>query len=109
RDSSFLTHVPRPRLHLLSLHDALPICAPRAVGSHVRIDGDAHRRTDRLAQLALSPDGKLLAVANGHSDSVSLVDTARSLPSGLRSEEHTSELQSRSDIVCRLLLEKKKQ
>src|SRR2546428_3215568 len=26
-----------------------------------------------------------------------------------RSEEHTSELQSRSDIVCRLLLEKKKQ
>src|SRR5206468_12547012 len=28
---------------------------------------------------------------------------------GHRSEEHTSELQSRSDIVCRLLLEKKKQ
>src|SRR2546428_9279200 len=27
--------------------------------------------------------------------------------SGLRSEEHTSELQSRSDLVCRLLLEKK--
>src|SRR5712664_4514810 len=28
---------------------------------------------------------------------------------GARSEEHTSELQSRSDLVCRLLLEKKKQ
>src|SRR5206468_11913230 len=28
--------------------------------------------------------------------------------SGARSEEHTSELQSRSDLVCRLLLEKKK-
>src|SRR5260221_2298592 len=28
---------------------------------------------------------------------------------GLRSEEHTSELQSHSDLVCRLLLEKKKQ
>ena len=28
--------------------------------------------------------------------------------SGIRSEEHTSELQSRSDLVCRLLLEKKK-
>src|SRR5216683_6492389 len=27
---------------------------------------------------------------------------------GARSEEHTSELQSRSDLVCRLLLEKKK-
>src|SRR5438105_12095329 len=31
------------------------------------------------------------------------------LPSGSRSEEHTSELQSRVDLVCRLLLEKKKQ
>src|SRR5712664_4505886 len=30
------------------------------------------------------------------------------LESGGRSEEHTSELQSRSDLVCRLLLEKKK-
>src|SRR2546421_8313116 len=30
------------------------------------------------------------------------------LARGDRSEEHTSELQSRSDIVCRLLLEKKK-
>src|SRR6478672_6866514 len=30
------------------------------------------------------------------------------LPSAARSEEHTSELQSRSDLVCRLLLEKKK-
>src|SRR5206468_11357798 len=29
-------------------------------------------------------------------------------PAYLRSEEHTSELQSRSDLVCRLLLEKKK-
>src|SRR5690349_23992728 len=29
-------------------------------------------------------------------------------PSGVRSEEHTSELQSRRDLVCRLLLEKKK-
>src|SRR5260221_4340785 len=30
------------------------------------------------------------------------------LMSNLRSEEHTSELQSHSDLVCRLLLEKKK-
>src|SRR5437868_12349092 len=40
----------------------------------------------------------------------SLVATirARALsPSGVRSEEHTSELQSRFDLVCRLLLEKK--
>src|SRR6516165_11584810 len=30
------------------------------------------------------------------------------LPAGFRSEEHTSELQSQSNLVCRLLLEKKK-
>src|SRR2546428_9756408 len=33
---------------------------------------------------------------------------ATAAPSPTRSEEHTSELQSRSDLVCRLLLEKKK-
>src|SRR5437868_10867006 len=33
---------------------------------------------------------------------------ARCMPRGMRSEEHTSELQSRFDLVCRLLLEKKK-
>src|SRR2546428_4738539 len=35
-------------------------------------------------------------------------DSARGAPPAGRSEEHTSELQSRSDLVCRLLLEKKK-
>src|SRR5207302_9889343 len=35
--------------------------------------------------------------------------SSRALPKGkLRSEEHTSELQSRENLVCRLLLEKKK-
>src|SRR5438874_12485383 len=36
------------------------------------------------------------------------VFAARRIPRGTRSEEHTSELQSRRDLVCRLLLEKKK-
>src|SRR5947207_10790576 len=35
--------------------------------------------------------------------------SARPLRSNIRSEEHTSELQSHSDLVCRLLLEKKKE
>src|SRR5438067_5949364 len=39
--------------------------------------------------------------AKGHAE-----DPGRDLPH--RSEEHTSELQSRFDLVCRLLLEKKK-
>src|SRR5690349_22842135 len=37
-----------------------------------------------------------------------LVYSAHDYPGSVRSEEHTSELQSRRDLVCRLLLEKKK-
>src|SRR5690606_39626397 len=37
-----------------------------------------------------------------------LFTTASRGPGALRSEEHTSELQSRENLVCRLLLEKKK-
>src|SRR5438132_13952882 len=36
------------------------------------------------------------------------LDEDELLPPVIRSEEHTSELQSHSDLVCRLLLEKKK-
>src|SRR5690349_23979753 len=39
---------------------------------------------------------------------VALKDGTRLVPDPIRSEEHTSELQSRRDLVCRLLLEKKK-
>ena len=38
----------------------------------------------------------------------SLFEAEEKNAEGFRSEEHTSELQSRSDLVCRLLLEKKK-
>src|SRR2546421_6005084 len=42
-------------------------------------------------------------------NTVTLTLTPGEQPGGpVRSEEHTSELQSRSDLVCRLLLEKKK-
>src|SRR5438034_3769592 len=39
---------------------------------------------------------------------VAIVSIGTSLAESQRSEEHTSELQSHSDLVCRLLLEKKK-
>src|SRR2546430_11581964 len=39
---------------------------------------------------------------------VGIVGDARDITRRLRSEEHTSELQSQSNLVCRLLLEKKK-
>src|SRR3712207_6986978 len=62
-----------------------------------------HRRAARhLSQL------QLWSVA--HSASRGVAGTWRSLPASWtgRSEEHTSELQSRQYLVCRLLLEKKK-
>src|SRR5438874_13446014 len=39
---------------------------------------------------------------------ISTIDPGPPRPARTRSEEHTSELQSRRDLVCRLLLEKKK-
>src|SRR5438132_8016607 len=65
-------------IYTLSLHDALPIC---------RIEIDP---SSRLGSLVVSRG------------------TGRRLWASDRSEEHTSELQSHSDLVCRLLLEKKK-
>src|SRR5438874_10205570 len=50
---------------------------------------------------------QLLIVNRSRQRSPNLCTSDRIL-AGLRSEEHTSELQSRRDLVCRLLLEKKK-
>src|SRR2546428_10270687 len=46
--------------------------------------------------------------SQGASELVPFERTLGGLEEAPRSEEHTSELQSRSDLVCRLLLEKKK-
>src|SRR5690625_5984369 len=43
-----------------------------------------------------------------HREEVDLEDVSETLINAVRSEEHTSELQSRGHLVCRLLLEKKK-
>src|SRR2546421_11532168 len=77
----FFNDTATTEIYTLSLHDALPIS---------RAGGAGRRRRLRGGQLGRSPG---LAGADGRDR---------------RSEEHTSELQSRSDLVCRLLLEKKK-
>src|SRR5438270_9946918 len=70
-------------IYTLSLHDALPISTGehRVVDVHVRVPGiqPVDERRLRACRRAAT-----------------------------RSEEHTSELQSQSNLVCRLLLEKKK-
>src|SRR5207249_10109812 len=50
----------------------------------------------------------VFAVREGRSSHQAPVGNQRRFLCGVRSEEHTSELQSRFDLVCRLLLEKKK-
>src|SRR5207249_6270014 len=81
--SSFFFHPTATSvIYTLSLHDALPIC-PRT-GSPPASPGPARTAASRRSG---RPDRRDAAV---------------------RSEEHTSELQSRFDLVCRLLLEKKK-
>src|SRR3989475_13024119 len=59
----------------------------------------ANRRLDRAARAE-----RVAVVALGAADA----EPVGVLPEDLRSEEHTSELQSQSNLVCRLLLEKKK-
>src|SRR5436190_15519411 len=68
----------------------------------------------KLVQLARHPRTHRLGVrvrAVGKLDLLpdSVVAAIREAEEATRSEEHTSELQSHSDLVCRLLLEKKKQ
>src|SRR5438034_8398022 len=87
-------------LYTLSLHDALPICAMRGRAR----DGEVGLRP-RKRQLD-RPAFALGVALPGRQRGGRLRLPAVCL--GLRSEEHTSELQSHSDLVCRLLLEKKK-
>src|SRR3712207_7020090 len=56
----------------------------------------------------LEGDRDEVGLAGDHAALVGAVHAAVDAAQGLRSEEHTSELQSRQYLVCRLLLEKKK-
>src|SRR5207253_10990064 len=87
----FFFTAPTPtQVYTLSLHDALPISSKRKA-KYCR----PRSRTSHDASTAASPTSWV---------SRSMV----MLAAVLRSEEHTSELQSRGQHVCRLLLEKKK-
>src|SRR5688572_32302549 len=74
----FFNDTATTEIYTLSLHDALPIYEGR-------VTSDARRGRPGESEIG-----------------------GLAIPNGQRSEEHTSELQSQSNLVCRLLLEKKK-
>src|SRR2546429_5993769 len=80
----FFNDTATTEIYTLSLHDALPIC-----------DADA---AERLVTTYQSRAYRLAVGITANAEDAEEV----------RSEEHTSELQSRLHLVCRLLLEKKK-
>src|SRR5215475_16233021 len=75
----FFNDTATTEIYTLSLHDALPICRPN--GRTLSSADNAEARHEPKPSASRTVD---------------------------RSEEHTSELQSRENLVCRLLLEKKK-
>src|SRR5690606_40125875 len=93
-----------PDIYTLSLHDALPISRVRPSG---RGSAPDRPRTDR----ARCPGRPRRARRSGRRSGSARAPLRRGGEPGRardRSEEHTSELQSRENLVCRLLLEKKK-
>src|SRR3712207_7383524 len=97
----FFNDTATTEIYTLSLHDALPISAKNA---DERL---AHRRLTVL-ELAERLGNVAEACRRGGIDRASFYDWKRWVQLEGRSEEHTSELQSRQYLVCRLLLEKKK-
>src|SRR5699024_12605983 len=87
RSSFFFSCSAHPRDLHSSLHDALPISA----SSMVAVMRQPSQEHPQQPSAATQPPSQHHATPTG------------------RSEEHTSELQSRFDLVCRLLLEKKKE
>src|SRR5699024_12803728 len=104
---AILTSVMSPTtIYTLSLHDALPICEGKAAADALgRWTGG---QAGYGARPVPNPGGAGTVLAEHPDEAATLRRMVAWMAEG-RSEEHTSELQSRFDLVCRLLLEKKKQ
>src|SRR3989442_15763508 len=86
----FFNDTATTEIYTLSLHDALPISA--GAGAVMAIRSTSRGRIPEMDGLRALAIGAVMIEHFGNA----------------RSEEHTSELQSRPHLVCRLLLEKKK-
>src|SRR5206468_13136455 len=93
----------------LSLHDALPILDPESNFIILEQLAQARDQTTWDALMAPALEQLNCQVIQSTSDEAPGLLAYVEHYLEARSEEHTSELQSRSDLVCRLLLEKKKE
>src|SRR5688572_32472168 len=93
---SFFNDTATTEIYTLSLHDALPIC-----------EGVAEEILNSLSNIKNLQVAGRSSSFHFKSQDMDLRQIGQKLGVG-RSEEHTSELQSQSNLVCRLLLEKKK-
>src|SRR2546430_8570854 len=90
----FFNDTATTEIYTLSLHDALPICRFHRPGQ--QLQSGVRRWSDCGRRFGSADAGGVCGSAWGERGAAN------------RSEEHTSELQSQSNLVCRLLLEKKK-
>src|SRR2546422_8206235 len=88
----FFNDTATTEIYTLSLHDALPIS----------------RRSARSGTRRIAPASRRWRGGSSPGDAAGCRRPCTRAGSARRSEEHTSELQSRLHLVCRLLLEKKK-
>src|SRR3712207_9039907 len=91
----FFNDTATTEIYTLSLHDALPISGEVFEAVELAVGG-------AVAQVAGG------VVVGDPSEHPAVPDLVVPATHEVRSEEHTSELQSRQYLVCRLLLEKKK-
>src|SRR3712207_8810681 len=92
----FFNDTATTEIYTLSLHDALPIYQAER--------RDLHEVIERLVRAPVAPSHP----SRQRQQALNQLLPRRLVTMAVRSEEHTSELQSRQYLVCRLLLEKKK-
>src|SRR5205085_10009971 len=104
----FFPTPPTPDIYTLSLHDALPIspftCPKSSLSNRVSTTAQQFTTTRFPDEAGLN----LCSACATRSLPAPVGPVIKTVLKCGRSEEHTSELQSQSNLVCRLLLEKKK-
>ena len=113
----FFNDTATTEIYTLSLHDALPISEPQGMITEPPESWDSLSIRDfvrllKQAKVLGSQEGRFgpiqYSVNTENGNTVGFVEKGDKIMALDRSEEHTSELQSLVNLVCRLLLEKKK-